>query len=190
MENKCCFFMLEAGGHETEISDVPALAAYLQLGRMDWKYTTEPQPGRACLGHTNQRCNWPRGKVVGGSSVLNYMLYVRGNRKDYDHWEDDGNPGWGYKEVRFLIISIIIIIIFFVFFYINLIILFRLFTISKSPRTIGIPTSLLPHITTLGDTSPSKRRHGVPLWPRHLLRPGLKWATKIGTGTENFKRVL
>ena len=102
MENKCCFFILEAGGHETEISDVPALAAYLQLGRMDWKYTTEPQPGRACLGHTNQRCNWPRGKVVGGSSVLNYMLYVRGNRKDYDHWEDDGNPGWGYKEVRFL----------------------------------------------------------------------------------------
>ena len=47
--------LLEAGGDETEISDVPALAAYLQLGRMDWKYKTEPQPGRACLGHTNQR---------------------------------------------------------------------------------------------------------------------------------------
>jgi hypothetical protein len=47
--------LLEAGGDETEISDVPALAAYLQLGRMDWKYKTEPQPGRACLGHTDQR---------------------------------------------------------------------------------------------------------------------------------------
>ena len=46
---------MEAGGDETEISDVPALAAYLQLGRMDWKYKTEPQPGRACLGHTNMR---------------------------------------------------------------------------------------------------------------------------------------
>ncbi len=42
--------LLEAGGHETEISDVPSLAAYLQLGSMDWKYKTEPQPGRACLG--------------------------------------------------------------------------------------------------------------------------------------------
>eukprot|EP00092_Neocalanus_flemingeri_P028764 GFUD01031228.1.p1 GENE.GFUD01031228.1~~GFUD01031228.1.p1 ORF type:complete len:650 (+),score=184.87 GFUD01031228.1:243-2192(+) len=90
--------LIEAGGDETEISDVPALAAYLQLGRMDWKYKTEPQPGRACLGHTDQRCNWPRGKVLGGSSVLNYMLYVRGNRKDYDDWEAQGNPGWGYKE--------------------------------------------------------------------------------------------
>ena len=66
--------------------------------RMDWKYKTEPQPGVACLGHTNQRCNWPRGKVLGGSSVLNYMLYVRGNRKDYDDWEAAGNPGWGYEE--------------------------------------------------------------------------------------------
>ncbi len=66
---------------------------------MDWKYKTEPQPGRACLGHTNQRCNWPRGKVLGGSSVLNYMLYVRGNKKDYDHWELDGNPGWSYDQV-------------------------------------------------------------------------------------------
>jgi len=91
--------LLEAGGDETEISDVPALAAYLQLGRMDWKYKTEPQPGRACLGHTNQRCNWPRGKVLGGSSVLNYMLYVRGNKKDYDDWELQGNPGWGYQTV-------------------------------------------------------------------------------------------
>jgi len=98
-EPKWRVLLLEAGGDETEISDVPALAAYLQLGRMDWKYKTEPQPGRACLGHTDGRCNWPRGKVLGGSSVLNYMLYVRGNKLDYDHWEQDGNPGWGYENV-------------------------------------------------------------------------------------------
>ncbi|XP_075217852.1 glucose dehydrogenase [FAD, quinone] [Lycorma delicatula] len=92
--------LLEAGGDETEISDVPLLAAYLQLSQLDWKYKTEPQ-GTACLGMKNQRCNWPRGKVIGGSSVLNYMLYVRGNKKDYDIWESLGNPGWGYEEVLY-----------------------------------------------------------------------------------------
>ena len=47
--------LLEAGEDETEISDVPALAAYLQLGKMDWKYKPEVQPNRACMGMTGQR---------------------------------------------------------------------------------------------------------------------------------------
>lgn len=47
----------------------------------------------------NYRCNWPRGKVLGGCSVLNAMLYVRGNKKDYDYWADQGNEGWGYNQI-------------------------------------------------------------------------------------------
>lgn len=90
--------LLEAGPDENEITDVPSLAAYLQLSKWDWAYKTEPT-GRACLGMKNGRCNWPRGKVLGGSSTLNYMLYVRGNRHDYDHWENLGNPGWNYENV-------------------------------------------------------------------------------------------
>lgn len=92
--------LLEAGGDETEISDVPLMAGFLQLSKLDWKYKTEPQ-GQACLAMTGGRCNWPRGKVIGGSSVLNYMLYLRGHKKDYDSWEEAGNPGWGYKDALY-----------------------------------------------------------------------------------------
>lgn len=92
--------LLEAGPDENEITDVPSLAAYLQLTKLDWKYKTEPT-GRSCMGMKNSRCNWPRGKVLGGSSTLNYMLYVRGNRRDYDHWEAMGNPGWGYDQALY-----------------------------------------------------------------------------------------
>nr|XP_013189587.1 unnamed protein product [Amyelois transitella] len=92
--------LLEAGGHETEISDVPLLAGYLQLSKLDWKYKTEPS-GTSCLAMEGGRCNWPRGKVLGGSSVLNYMLYLRGNKKDYDIWESMGNKGWSYKDVLY-----------------------------------------------------------------------------------------
>lgn len=92
--------LLEAGPDENEITDVPSLAAYLQLTKLDWKYKTEPTEA-ACLAMKNRRCNWPRGKVLGGSSVLNYMLYVRGNRHDYDYWESLGNPGWGYDQALY-----------------------------------------------------------------------------------------
>ncbi|KAB0791786.1 hypothetical protein PPYR_03586 [Photinus pyralis] len=92
--------LLEAGGDETEISDVPLMAAYLQLSGLDWRYKTEPQEG-VCQAMVNNRCNWPRGKVIGGSSVLNYMLYVRGNKKDYEIWESLGNPGWGSRDALY-----------------------------------------------------------------------------------------
>ena len=60
----------------------------------DWCYTTENDPG---IG--GRRLQWPRGKVVGGSSSLNGLLYVRGQKQDYDNWAALGNKGWSYDEV-------------------------------------------------------------------------------------------
>ncbi|XP_055912550.1 glucose dehydrogenase [FAD, quinone] [Eupeodes corollae] len=92
--------LIEAGGDETEISDVPALAGYLQLSDLDWRYQTTPSDnGQYCQAMKGDRCFWPRGKVLGGSSVLNAMVYVRGSKNDYNHWESLGNPGWGYEDV-------------------------------------------------------------------------------------------
>jgi len=61
---------------------------------LDWCYMTEPDPGI-----DGRRLQWPRGKVLGGSSALNGLLYVRGQRQDYDHWHELGNQGWSYDEV-------------------------------------------------------------------------------------------
>ena len=65
---------------------------------IDWQYNTEPEK-KACLSSPGQRCFWPRGKVLGGTSVLNGMMYIRGNPEDYDEWAANGNPGWSYKDV-------------------------------------------------------------------------------------------
>ncbi|KAB0791785.1 hypothetical protein PPYR_03585 [Photinus pyralis] len=90
--------LLEAGPDEFVYSDLPLLFPALQKTPIDWKFRTEPADGY-CLGMKGGQCNWPRGKVLGGCSVLNAMLYVRGNRRDYDRWEELGNPGWGYDSV-------------------------------------------------------------------------------------------
>lgn len=90
--------LLEAGGHESELTDVPAISLYLHGSKYDWKYKTQPE-NSACQAMKGKRCCWTRGKVIGGSSVLNTMLYVRGNRRDYDNWASLGNPGWSFEEV-------------------------------------------------------------------------------------------
>jgi len=90
--------LIEAGGPENLLMDFPLLANYLQFTTANWRYNTMPSD-RYCMAMDNNQCNWPRGKVVGGSSVLNYMIYTRGNKRDYDHWAELGNVGWSYKDV-------------------------------------------------------------------------------------------
>lgn len=70
----------------------------LQRSSIDWGYSTQPSP-KSCLARDEGRCNWARGKVMGGSSTINYMIYIRGHPKDYDDWEEKGNHGWSYRDV-------------------------------------------------------------------------------------------
>jgi choline dehydrogenase len=87
--------LLEAGGAggAKEIR-IPAAFSKLFKTGVDWNYATEPEPHLR-----NRRLYWPRGKVLGGSSAINAMIYIRGNRADYDYWRELGNPGWGFAEV-------------------------------------------------------------------------------------------
>ncbi len=88
--------LLEAGGNDDYFwIDVPA--GYLfTIGnpRTDWCYRTEPDPGL-----NGRSIGYARGKVLGGCSSINAMIYMRGQRRDYDHWEQLGNRGWGWDDV-------------------------------------------------------------------------------------------
>ncbi|RXG56606.1 Glucose dehydrogenase [FAD, quinone] [Armadillidium vulgare] len=64
----------------------------------DWNYTIESS-SKFCLGMIDNSCGYPRGRILGGTSALNYMLYVRGNKKDYDYWAEEGNYGWSFEDV-------------------------------------------------------------------------------------------
>ncbi|VVC43307.1 Glucose-methanol-choline oxidoreductase,Glucose-methanol-choline oxidoreductase, N-terminal,Glucose- [Cinara cedri] len=90
--------LVEAGGEENSMTDVPLLVSYLIGTGFDWDYRTEPQAG-ACGAMVDRKCRWPRGKVMGGTSVINYMMYTRGAPEDYDNWARAGNAGWSYADV-------------------------------------------------------------------------------------------
>ncbi|XP_072934716.1 glucose dehydrogenase [FAD, quinone]-like [Epargyreus clarus] len=89
--------LIEAGDSEQAFMDIPVIATMMQFTDANWDYQTEPQKA-GCMGMRHGRCSWPRGKVVGGSSVLHSMMHTRGNRKDYDRWAANGNPGWDFKS--------------------------------------------------------------------------------------------
>ncbi|CAG2053533.1 unnamed protein product [Timema podura] len=90
--------LLEAGDDEPPGTQVPSMLIGYFGSEIDWKFHTEPEE-KACLGFPEKRCPWIRGKVLGGCSVINGMMYLRGHPKDYDSWEKAGNSGWGYNDV-------------------------------------------------------------------------------------------
>jgi choline dehydrogenase-like flavoprotein len=89
--------VLEAGGSDrSPIIRMPAATDLYGIGnpKYDWRYLTEPDASRG-----GRRDLWPRGKVIGGSSSINAMVYMRGQPSDYDSWAELGNPGWSFTDV-------------------------------------------------------------------------------------------
>lgn len=90
--------LLEAGPRPTTIHSVPLFAQYADQPGFHWDFKINPSPG-ACLGLKEQTCGYPLGKMLGGSSSLNYMAYARGNPSDYEEWARRGNSGWSYADL-------------------------------------------------------------------------------------------
>lgn len=88
--------LLEAGGtHKHWSVMTPGLTIWnMVLGKRNWRFETEPQKAM-----NNRRGYQPRGKVLGGSSSINAMIYIRGHKEDYDAWAKLGNKGWAYDDV-------------------------------------------------------------------------------------------
>ncbi len=88
--------LLEAGGKDTNpwIHIPVGYFKTLHNPNTDWRYKTEPDPGL-----NDRALDWPRGKTLGGSSSINGLLYVRGQKEDYDHWAQLGNTGWSWDDV-------------------------------------------------------------------------------------------
>ncbi|XP_012159611.1 glucose dehydrogenase [FAD, quinone]-like [Ceratitis capitata] len=90
--------VLEAGGDPPQESEVPSFYPYTLFTNHTWNYYTEPQT-QTCLAARNHTCYWPRGKMIGGTGGINGMIFLRGNRRDYDNWLAKGNVGWGWRDV-------------------------------------------------------------------------------------------
>ncbi|WP_373356179.1 choline dehydrogenase [Pseudoroseicyclus sp. CXY001] len=88
--------VIEHGGSDAgPFIQMPGALSYpMNMKRYDWGYRSEPEPH---LG--GRRLALPRGKVIGGSSSINGMIYVRGHARDYDHWAEEGAAGWSYADV-------------------------------------------------------------------------------------------
>ncbi|XP_041973392.1 glucose dehydrogenase [FAD, quinone]-like [Aricia agestis] len=95
---KWTVLLLEAGPEQPEVTLPPGLNPPLQSSNVDWNFKTQPN-GKSCLSHPDGTCSWSVGKMMGGSSSINGMVYIRGAKADYDAWANLGNSGWSYNDV-------------------------------------------------------------------------------------------
>jgi choline dehydrogenase len=88
--------LLEAGGSDRRLRVQVPIGYGLSFHdpRLNWRLYTEPEAALA-----GRRGYWPRGKLLGGSSSINAMVYIRGQAADFERWREDGNPGWGWDDV-------------------------------------------------------------------------------------------
>ncbi|HSI39165.1 MAG TPA: choline dehydrogenase [Xanthobacteraceae bacterium] len=95
-DGRSTVLVLEYGGSDRSVFiQMPsALSIPMNMKKYNWMYETEPEPG---LGGRRMHC--PRGKVLGGSSSINGLVYVRGNPADFDRWQEEGAQGWSYADV-------------------------------------------------------------------------------------------
>ncbi|MEH2456603.1 GMC family oxidoreductase [Nostoc sp.] len=94
-DSETTVLLLEAGNPDTKPEiQIPLESPNLPGSELDWGYFSEPEPYL-----NNRKIFCPRGKVLGGSSSINSMIYIRGNHHDYDHWQSLGNPGWSFQDV-------------------------------------------------------------------------------------------
>jgi choline dehydrogenase len=95
-DGRSTVLVLEYGGSDRSlwIQMPTALSIPMNMERYDWRYYTEPEPHL-----NNRRLHTPRGKVLGGSSSVNGMVYVRGNAQDFERWQAEGAAGWSYADV-------------------------------------------------------------------------------------------
>ncbi|CAH0546705.1 unnamed protein product [Brassicogethes aeneus] len=97
-EKKFKILLLEAGGFPDNFTSVPFTIDLSHFTKFNWGYKSVPQK-YSCLGMNNAECIIPRGQGLGGTTLINGLMYVRGYPTDYIKWANMGNPGWSYKDV-------------------------------------------------------------------------------------------
>lgn len=95
-DGKWRVLVLEAGGSDRHLWTRVPLGVGKALGNPRWLWTAETEPEPELYGN---RVPWPSGRILGGSSTVNGMVFVRGHPKKYDEWRDSGCPGWGFTDV-------------------------------------------------------------------------------------------